>query len=49
MIPDLYLLYNYRAIRDLGVNFRPDISVHRSIDLHGNLGVILDGDYDSKN
>ena len=33
---------------DLGANFRPDLSVYWSIDLCGNLGVVLDGDYNAK-
>ena len=33
---------------DLGANFRPDLNAYWSVDLHGNLGVFLDGDYNTK-
>ena len=33
---------------DLGANFRSDLRVYRSIDLHGDLGVALDGNYNAK-
>ena len=33
---------------DLGANFRSDLSIYGSIDLHGDLGVVLDGNYNAK-
>ena len=40
--------YDFKSIWGFRCHFRPDISAYWSVDLCGNLEVVLDGDYNAK-